>query len=75
ELVRNQYFNIDKLLISGNFRDEINCNFKVYSLLEGEGFIHCDGKKYPAKAGDTYFIPALLEVILQGELQILKSYL
>lgn len=75
ELVRNQYFNIDKLLISGNFTDEINCNFKVYSVLEGEGFIHCNGEKYPAKAGDTYFIPALLEVTLQGKLQILKSYL
>lgn len=75
ELVRNQYFNIDKLLISGNFQDEINSNFKVYSVLEGDGFIHCNGEKYPAKMGDTYFIPALLEVSLQGELQILKSYL
>lgn len=75
ELVRNQYFNIDKLFISGAFTDECNSNFKVYSILEGEGEILCDGRRYNLKAGDTYFIPALLEVVIGGELEILKSYL
>lgn len=75
ELARNQYFNIDKLFISGIFTDETNCNFKIYSVLNGDGLIACNEKKYSLKTGDTYFIPALLEVTIHGNLEILKSYL
>ncbi|MGL5098612.1 MAG: class I mannose-6-phosphate isomerase [Fusobacteriaceae bacterium] len=75
ELVRNKYFNIDRLDIVGEFEDEINKNFKIYSILEGSGtLIHCDNF-YPVAKGDTYFIPAGLKIGLRGELQILKSYL
>ncbi|MGL4392457.1 MAG: type I phosphomannose isomerase catalytic subunit [Fusobacteriaceae bacterium] len=75
EMVRCEYFNIDKLKISGEFQDEVNENFKVYSILEGNGKIFHDGKSYEMKQGDTYFIPALLEVKLSGQIEILKSYL
>ncbi len=75
ELVRGEYFNIDKILVQGDFRDEINANFKVYSIIDGEGEIVYQGEKYPAKKGDTYFIPANLDVMVTGNMEILKSYL
>lgn len=75
ELVRCKYFNVDKLKINGIFHDEISENFKVYSILEGEGSIIYNDKKYPAKKGDTYFIPANLNVSIDGEVEILKSFL
>lgn len=75
ELVRNEYFKIDKLEISGTYKDDIKCNFAVFSILSGQGKIIHNGQEYPAQKGDTYFIPALLEVAIQGELEILKSYL
>lgn len=75
ELIRGKYFNVDKFVINGFFVDEINENFKVYSILEGEGNILHDGIKYPIKKGDTYMIPANLEVYIDGNVEILKSFL
>lgn len=75
ELVRCEYFNVDKILVNGIFHDEINENFKVYSILEGDGFIIHKGIKYPAQKGDTYFIPANLDTEIDGDMEILKSFL
>lgn len=75
ELVRGQYFNVDKYLIEGEFEDETNKNFKILSILDGEGEIICDSNSYSIKKGDTYFIPAGLKTVLKGKVEILKSYL
>ena len=75
ELIRGEYFNIDKLMVEGVFRDEINANFKVYSILQGEGIIIHSGIEYDIEKGDTYFIPAGLDVSIEGRVEILKSFL
>ena len=75
ELVRCKYFNVDKLKINGIFHDEISENFKVYSILEGEGNIIYNDVKYPAKKGDTYFIPANMNILVDGNIEILKSFM
>lgn len=75
ELVRGEYFNVDKYLIDGIFEDETNSNFKILSILDGIGEIICDNISYSIKKGDTYFISAGLKTILKGKVEILKSYL
>ena len=75
ELVRCKYFNVDKLKINGIFHDEISENFKVYSILEGEGDIIYNDIKYPVRKGDTYFIPANMNVLVDGNIEILKSFM
>ncbi|WP_319205333.1 type I phosphomannose isomerase catalytic subunit [uncultured Ilyobacter sp.] len=75
EVVRCQYFNIDRLQVEGVYDDQVSPSFRVYSILEGEGKIVHSGKEYFAKKGDTYFIPAGLDVSIEGELDILKSFL
>lgn len=75
ELVRGEYFNVDKYLIEGIFEDETNSNFKILSILDGVGEIICNNISYSIKKGDTYFIPAGLKTILKGKVEILKSYL
>lgn len=75
ELIRGEYFNIDKYLVDGEFKDEINKNFKVYSILDGEGKIIYNEKEYHAEKGDTYFISAGLELKIIGKLEILKSFI
>ncbi|AVQ31437.1 type I phosphomannose isomerase catalytic subunit [Fusobacterium varium] len=75
ELIRGEYFNIDKYLVDGEFKDEINRNFKVYSISDGEGKIIYNEKEYHAEKGDTYFIPAGLELKIIGKLEILKSFI
>lgn len=75
ELIRCKYFNVDKLKINGIFHDEINENFKIYSIIDGEGYIFCNNERYFIKKGNTYFIPTNLDLILDGEIEILKSFL
>lgn len=75
ELVRGEYFNVDKYLIDGIFEDETNSNFKILSILDGVGEIICNNISYSIKKGDTYFIPAGLKTILKGKVEILKSCL
>ncbi len=45
EVVRCQYFNIDRLQVEGIYNDPTSPNFRVYSILEGEGKIIHSGKK------------------------------
>jgi len=47
----------------------------VYSILEGAGEIIHSGERYEVKKGDTYFIPAELDIVVSGRVEILKSYL
>lgn len=75
ELVRGQYFNVDKYLVDGTFEDETNKNFKIFSILDGEGEIICNNISYKIVKGNTYFIPATLKTIISGKVEILKSYL
>lgn len=75
ELVRGNYFNVDKYLVDGEFEDETNKNFKILSILDGEGEIISEGKVYPIVKGDTYFIPAGMKTLIKGKVEILKSYL
>ncbi|MBN1470064.1 MAG: mannose-6-phosphate isomerase, class I [Fusobacteriaceae bacterium] len=74
-LTRNEYFNIDKINVSGIYKDTTYKNFVILSILDGEGKIIFNNNKYKLEKGDTYFIPANLEVEFEGELEILKSFL
>ncbi|MGL5000439.1 MAG: type I phosphomannose isomerase catalytic subunit [Cetobacterium sp.] len=74
-LVENQYFKIERLDISGEFHAPTDDNFKIYSILQGTGKLIYGDRFYPLKSGDTYFIPAGLELYIVGDVQILKSYI
>lgn len=75
ELKKGEHFNVDKFLIDGEFKDEINKNFKIYSVLNGDGYILCNNKRYFCEKGETFFIPAKLETVINGKLEILKTYI
>lgn len=75
ELIKGEYFSVDRLLVEGVFEDEAYKNFKVYSILDGEGTLKSDGVVYEVKKGDTYFIPAKTSVSINGRLEVMKSYI
>ena len=75
ELIRGEYFSIDRLLIDGKFSDASYKNFKIYSILDGDGRLKSENKIYEVKKGDTYFIPAKMLVEIDGKLEIMKSYI
>ncbi|MFK4784391.1 type I phosphomannose isomerase catalytic subunit [Fusobacterium sp. MFO224] len=69
------HFNIEKLIVDEELSDEINDIFKIYSVLDGEGEMFCEGKSYPCKKGETYLIPAKLKIKIRGKIEILKTYI
>lgn len=75
DLVSNKYFTVERLLIEDNYQDSINENFKVYSILDGNGEMISQGTTYPIKKGETYFIPANIDIAFNGKIELLKSYL
>lgn len=75
ELIKSEYFSVDRLLVEGVFEDEAYKNFKVYSILDGEGTLKSNGVVYEVKKGDTYFVPAKTSVTISGRLEVMKSYI
>ncbi|MGL6066923.1 MAG: type I phosphomannose isomerase catalytic subunit [Cetobacterium sp.] len=75
ELIRGEYFSIDRLLVDGKFNDKAYKSFKVYSILDGEGTLVSKEIEYKINAGDTYFVPPNTEVLIKGKLELMKSYI
>ncbi len=75
EMIKGEYFSIDKLKIDGTYEDGSYKNFRIYSILDGEGKAMCENKEYALKKGDTYFVPANMDVTIAGDVLILKSYI
>ncbi|MBC2850855.1 class I mannose-6-phosphate isomerase [Cetobacterium sp. 8H] len=75
ELIKGDYFSIDRILVDGEYSDGTYKNFRVYSILDGEGSIVTEEREYKISKGDTYFIPANLVPKIIGKLEIIKSYI
>lgn len=75
ELIRGEYFSIDKIKVEGKYQDKVHKAFTVLSILDGAGSIVYNNKEYPFKKGDTYFIPANLLIEINGKTELLKSYI
>jgi mannose-6-phosphate isomerase len=76
KLIRNEYFAVERIVLNGSYKDENKENFKILSILDGEGTIEYENTSYKIKKGDTYFIPASLNSItLKGNIELLKSYI
>lgn len=75
ELVKCKYFNVDKLIINGSYNENIYKNFIIYSILKGSGTINYKNEKYSITQGDTYFIPKGLEISIDGQVELIKSYI
>lgn len=75
KLLRCEYFNVDRLKIEKEYTDLKSKNFKIYSILDGLGNLVVNGYEYPLKKGDNYLIPANLEVVITGNIELLKSWI
>jgi len=72
-LVADEHYTIDRLDINGTWKEPAEDRFKVLSIVEGGGAVVHAGKAWLLNEGETWFLPANLEVVLQGELSLLRS--
>lgn len=75
ELVRHKYYNVDHMIIEKELLAEAYKNFKVLTIINGSGTLYASNEEYEIKKGDTFFIPAKVRVAIEGNVELLKSYL
>jgi mannose-6-phosphate isomerase len=75
EVIRDKYFNIDKLLLDGEYKDLNMDSFMIFSILDGMGTLKYNGEKIHIKKGDTWYIPPKLSVEVEGNLEVLKTFI
>lgn len=75
KMEKNEFFKVDKLIIAEEYNEKLNENFIIYNVIEGEGDIVSNGNYHKIKKGETFFIPAKLQVKLIGNLEIIKTYI
>ena len=76
-IVDSNYFKTDKITIKESFVQKSNEEtFYAVNVIKGEGIIKVREKEYKIKLGDSFIIPATVgEYTIQGELEILESYI
>jgi mannose-6-phosphate isomerase len=72
-LVKDPYYTVERIEVTGSYTEAAEDRFRVYSILEGTGNLVHQGKSYPVKAGETWFLPAGLAVTLSGTTAVLRS--
>jgi mannose-6-phosphate isomerase len=75
EVIRDKYFNIDKLVLDSKYIDEKKDSFMIFSILDGEEVLMYEDKKLNIKRGETWYIPPKINVTLEGKLEILKTFM
>jgi len=72
-LVSDPNYTVERIEVTGRFVQAPEDRFRVVSILEGVGLIVHAGTGYPVKAGETWFLPAGLAVVIEGPVTLLRS--
>lgn len=74
--IANKYFSLETYDIRGEIKQIANGEtFLIYIITEGEGSIKHNGNITKVSKGDTYLIPASLNVFsIDGNMKLIKSY-
>ena len=68
-----QYFRVEKLTVLKTHTLPTLQKMRHLLCLSGNGSLICNGKAYPIKKGDSYFLPPHLSYSLNGSLELLVS--
>lgn len=68
------YFNVEKICVNDCYKDCVGEEFYSYTVIGGNGSIVSDGNSMSLGMEDTIYIPNGVEYIIDGNLELLKSY-
>lgn len=72
-IIRKKYYSIDRIKISDTFEDTNEDSMIIYSILEGEGSISSNGTVLNIRKGESLLVPPHIKVVLNGNLEILRT--
>ncbi|MGH4050896.1 MAG: type I phosphomannose isomerase catalytic subunit [Clostridium sp.] len=67
------YFNVEKIIVSSNYKDIVNGSFHSYTVICGEGIIKWSNEKIQLKREETIYISKGIKYILEGDMELIKS--
>ncbi|MEI8093425.1 MAG: type I phosphomannose isomerase catalytic subunit [Spirochaetales bacterium] len=73
-LVHDEQYSVDRVAVNGTWALAATDNYQILSIVDGGGALVHAGKAYLVQGGETWFLPANLHVVVQGELTVLKSW-
>ncbi|MGN9163955.1 mannose-6-phosphate isomerase, class I [Tissierellaceae bacterium HCP3S3_D8] len=75
ELIKSPYFTVEKYEVKDHVSLENDHPFMLMSVIEGEGALSIDGKRYPITKGDHFMLSSKVnKFILDGTISIIVSY-
>ncbi len=69
-----EYFNLSRLIIDDKLSRPSISTVKLYSVLDGDFKLSCDGENWDISKGDGFLLPARLEISFEGKGTILESF-
>ncbi|MDY2883009.1 MAG: type I phosphomannose isomerase catalytic subunit [Romboutsia timonensis] len=69
------YFSVEKLNISGIYKDKVNSDFCTFTVTAGSGIIKYNDVEINIKKEETVYILKNTVYIIEGNLTLLKSYI
>ncbi|MBK5240095.1 type I phosphomannose isomerase catalytic subunit [Clostridium sp.] len=67
------YFEVEKVIVSGNYEDTVNESFHSYTVISGAGVIKSNNQQIELKEEETIYISKGIEYTLIGNMELLKS--
>jgi len=75
QLVKEQYFTVEKWTLVGNVTKTQNQDFLQLSVIDGEGTLTVDGDTYPIKKGTHFILPYGVQTFdLTGDMTLITSF-
>ncbi|MBG9986895.1 class I mannose-6-phosphate isomerase [Facklamia sp. DSM 111018] len=74
ELVKNQYFEVYKLEVSGTMAHQFKPNYYLATVIEGQGQMRVAGVEYPLTLADSFILPYGSEKVeFSGDMSLIIS--
>ena len=68
------YFNVEKIVVDGEYCDKVNSDFHSYTVINGHGSIVSPQKCIEINEEDTVYVEKDTDYVIKGNLELLKSY-
>jgi mannose-6-phosphate isomerase len=73
--IKTPYFSVEKIDINGEYNDKVRGQLHTYTVISGSGFIESLNDKIELKVEETIYIKKNIKYKIQGNLQLIKSYI
>ena len=68
------YFTVEKISVDSSYESKVDCDFHSYTVISGSGYVTSEGNEIELNKEETIYIPKGVVYTIQGDLELIKSY-